>query len=175
METNLLSKMIHLSIVFHILSYGHPMTYYPKMTKYLSFIQVPNFPSSHWSLLSGWEWGKYLDQVEKGDMKEKIANATFLSLSLDEVMAIDNTSWIFMSIYMVKDRIRHSYLLGIHKISKSSTVENIYKLAINSLRVIGGMDHSMITKKLVCVGGDGASIMQGQMNELCARLQLSTS
>ena len=61
------------------------MTNYPKMTKYLYFIQVPNFPSSHWSLLSGWEWGKYLAQVEKDDMKEKIANATFLTLSLDEV------------------------------------------------------------------------------------------
>ena len=92
METNLLSKTIQLSTVFHLLSNGCPMTDYPKMTKYLSFIQVPKFPSSHWSLSSGWEWGKYLAQVEKDDMKEKIANATFLSLSLDEVMDIDNTS-----------------------------------------------------------------------------------
>ena len=69
------------------------MTDYPKMMKYLSFIQVPIFPSSHWSLSSGWECGKYLAQV-KDDIKEKIANATFLSLSLDEVMNIDNTSWI---------------------------------------------------------------------------------
>ena len=42
---------------------------YPKMTKYLSFIQVPNFPYSHWSLSSGWKWGKYLAQVEMDDMK----------------------------------------------------------------------------------------------------------
>ena len=123
METNLLSKTIQLSIVFNILSNGHPMTYYPKMTKYLSFIQVPNFPSSHWSLSSGWEWGKYLAQVEKDDMEEKIVNATFLSLYLEEVTAIDNTSWIFMSIYMVNDHIRHSYPLGIHKMTKSSTTE----------------------------------------------------
>ena len=61
-------------------------------------------------------------------MKEKIANATFLSLSLDEVMAIDYTSWICMSIYMVNDHIRHSYLLGIHKMTKSSIAKNIYEL-----------------------------------------------
>ena len=61
------------------------MTDYPKMTKYLSFIQVPIFRSSHWSLSSGWEWGKYLAQVENGDMKENIANDTFLSFYLDEV------------------------------------------------------------------------------------------
>ena len=38
METNLLSKTIQLSIVFHLLSNGHPMTDYPKMTKYNLFL-----------------------------------------------------------------------------------------------------------------------------------------
>ena len=167
MGKNLLLKIIQLSTIFQLLSNGHPMTYYPKMTKYLSFIQVPNFPSSHWSLSSGWEWGKYLAQVENDDMKEKIANATFLSLSLDEVMAIDNTSWICMSIYMFNDHIRHSYLLEIHKMTKSSTTENIYELVIDSLKEIGGMDHSMIANKLVCVGADGASVMQaGPFNDI---------
>ena len=111
METNLLSKTMQLSTVFHLLSNGRPMIDYPKMRKYLSFIQVPNFPSSHWSLSSGCEWGKYLAQVEMTDMKQNIANDTFFSLYMDEVMAIDMTSWIFMSIYMVNDHIRHSYLL----------------------------------------------------------------
>ena len=120
METNLLSKTIQLSIVFHLLSNGLPMTDYPKMTKYLYFIQVTNFPSSHLSLSSGWKWGKYLSQVEKDDMKKKIAIATFLSQSLDEVTDIDNTSWICMSIYMVNFHITHSYLFGIQKMTKSS-------------------------------------------------------
>ena len=125
METNLLSKTVQLSTVFHILSNG-PMTNYPKMTKYLSFIQVPNFPSSHWSLLSGWEWGKYIAQVEKNNMKEKIANATFLSLSLDEVTTFDNASWICVSIYMVDAHIRHFYLLGIHKINEQNFYNRKY-------------------------------------------------
>ena len=50
--------------------------------------------------------------------------------------------------------------LGIHKMTKSSTIENIYELVIDSLKEIGGMDNSMIEKKLVCVGAYGASIMQ---------------
>ena len=37
------------------------------------------------------------------------------------------------------------------------------------------MNHSMIAKKLVCVGADGASVMQGQRNGLCVRLQLWVS
>jgi len=37
------------------------------------------------------------------------------------------------------------------------------------------MDDSMIAKKLVCVGADGASVMEGQRNGLCVRLQLSAA
>ena len=66
--------------------------------------------------MSGWEWARYLAQVEKDDLKKKIANAIFFSLYLDEVTTIDNTSWICMRIYMVNDHIRHSY----HKMTKSS-------------------------------------------------------
>ena len=80
-----------------------------------------------------------------------------------------------MSIYMINDHIRHSYLLGIHKMTKSSIAENIYELVIDSLKKIGGIDHSMIEKKLVCVGVYEASVLQGQRNSVCARLQLSTS
>ena len=76
---------------------------------------------------------------------------------------------------MVNDHIRHSYLLGIHKMTKSSTGENIYELIIDSLNEIGGMNHSMTAKKLLCVGVDGASVMQGRRNGICARMQLSAS
>ena len=110
------------------------MKNYPKILKFLSFIKAPNFSSSHWSMTCGWEWAQYLAQVEKDDLKEHIANATFLSLSLDEVTAIDNTSWICMSIYMVNDHIRHSYLLGIKKMRETSTAENIYELVLNTLK-----------------------------------------
>lgn len=106
-------------------------------------------------------------------MKENIANARFMSLSLAEVMTIDNTSWICMRIYMVNDHIRHSYILGINKMRKSSTTENIYEVVLNSLKESGGMDHLIIVKKMVCVGADGALVMQGQKNGLYVKLQLS--
>jgi hypothetical protein len=60
---------------------------------------------------------------------------------------------------MVNDHIRHSYLLGINKMRKSSTTENIYEVVLNSLKESGGMDHLMIAKKMVCVRADGASVM----------------
>jgi len=96
-------------------------------------------------------------------------------MSLDEVTCIDNTSCICMSIYMANNHIRHSYLLEIHKMRENSTVKNIYELVTNSLKKIGGMDNLMITKKLVCVREDVSLVVQGHMNVLCVRLQLSHS
>jgi hypothetical protein len=46
---------------------------------------------------------------------------------------------------------------------------------IKTLKEIGGMDHLMIAKKLVCVEVDGASIMQGKRNGLSVKLQLLAS
>ena len=80
-----------------------------------------------------------------------------------------------MGIYMVNGYIRDSYLLGIKKMKKSSTTRNIYELVIKTLKEIGGMDDLMIAKRLVCVGADGASIMQGKRNVLCVKLKLLAS
>ena len=68
-----------------------------------------------------------------------------------------------MRIYMVNGHIRHSYLFRITNVRETTTVGNIYELVLNSLKE-SGMDHLMIAKKLVCVGADGASVMQGQRN-----------
>ena len=68
MERSLLSKTIQLSTVFHILCKGRPMIDYPDHMKFLSFLHLPNFPSSHWSVTSGWEWERYLAQVENDDL-----------------------------------------------------------------------------------------------------------
>jgi hypothetical protein len=126
--------MIQLSIVFHILSRGRPIIDFPDYKNFIYFIEVSNFPSSHWSVTSGWKWEKYLAQVEKDGLKENIANARFFSLSLDEVTTIDNTSWICTRIYMDNDHVRNSYLLGIHKMRENSTAQNIYELVIKNFK-----------------------------------------
>eukprot|EP01018_Ginkgo_biloba_P012269 Gb_00696 [translate_table: standard] len=147
MVTNLLSKTVQLSTVFHILSRGRPMTNFPEYMNFLSFLEVSNFPTSHWSISSGWEWERYIAQVEMEDLQEKIRTSRFLALSLDEVTAIDNTSWV------------------------NSSAENLFEVVIKNLKDIGGMSNAMIAQKLVCVGANGASVMQGQWNGLCVRMQ----
>ena len=53
---------------------------YPDYNNYVYFLDASNFPSSHWSVTSGWEWEKYLAQLEKDDLKENIANAIFFTI-----------------------------------------------------------------------------------------------
>lgn len=91
MEINSLSKMIQLSIVFHNISKGFPMKNYPHYINYLSFHKVLSFPSSYWSITSGWISTTYLAQVENDDIKKRFQMLSFLSISLNELRAIDDS------------------------------------------------------------------------------------
>lgn len=101
MEAANLSKTIQMIVVFHILSRGHPMIDYPKYSSLLSYLNVPHYPYSHWSINPGWEWENCLVAVEKEDLKDKVKESNFIALSLDEVIAVDNTSWVCMHLNTV--------------------------------------------------------------------------
>ncbi|KAH9291551.1 hypothetical protein KI387_043264, partial [Taxus chinensis] len=123
-----------------------------------------NIPQSHWSDTSSWEIAKCLSLVEKEDLKLCVQQAKYISLSLDEVTAVDNTSWICIHVYTFANDIRTPHLLEIHKMTENYNSENIYKLVVSNLKDITGMDDYAIATKLVCVGTDGAAIMQGYRN-----------
>jgi len=54
---------------------------------------------------------------------------------------------------------------------ENCNVKNLYNLVISNLRTFVRMDDYEIGTKLICVGTDGASVMQGNRNDLCVRLQ----
>ena len=58
---------------------------------------------------------------------------------------------------------------------ESSIAKNSYELVLNSFNESGSTNHSMISKKLVCVRADGALVMQEQRNGLCVKVQLLAS
>ena len=67
----------------------------------LSFLRVPHYPMSHWSIYIGWEMASYLAKVENQNVQERVKESKFISLSLDEVIVVDNTSWDYMHVYIV--------------------------------------------------------------------------
>lgn len=61
------------------------------------------------------------------------------------------------------------------KLKESAIAKTLFQLVKNSLIKYEGMDDLTIAKKLVCVGADRASVMQGLKNGLCIKLQTSCS
>jgi hypothetical protein len=45
---------------------------YAKYFNLLSFLGVPHFLDTHYSIKSGWDWASYLAALEKQDSKEKL-------------------------------------------------------------------------------------------------------
>ena len=79
-------------------------------------------------------------------MKEKIKHSNFISLSLDEVTTIDNTSWVCMHYYTINDLFRQPFLLSIAKLNRSATAENLYELLKTTLIESRGLDNMEIAK-----------------------------
>lgn len=149
------------------------MTDLPSNSGLLHFLKVPNYPNRHWSVNSGWEQAICLAEVDKEDVKEKIRESNFIAFSLDEVMAVENTSWVCMHVYTVQNHSRQLHLLSVAKMKESVTTENLFQLVKRSLIEYGGMNDITVAKKMVCVGADGASVMQGHRNNICTKIETS--
>ena len=80
----------------------------------------------------------------------------FFSLSLDEVNAVDTSSWICMNVYTVQNHVRNVHLLTLSKMKESASAENLYNIVMNTLCDISGLDGVNIARNLVCFGEDGA-------------------
>jgi hypothetical protein len=83
-------------------------------------------------------------------------------LSLDEVTAIDNMLWVCMHVYTIQNNVRQLHLLFVGKLRDNAKAETLFQLVKRNLIEYGAMDELTIVKKLVCVGADGASVMQGE-------------
>jgi hypothetical protein len=66
------------------------MADFSTMRELLQNLMVPEIPKKHWNEPSGWEFANTMAAVCSECLKHNIANATFISASADEVMAIDN-------------------------------------------------------------------------------------
>ena len=104
-------------------------------------------------------------------MKKSIEDSNFIALSLDEVTKIDNTSWVCMHVYTINNLCCQPFLLSVAKLNRSATAKNLYELLKATLIESRGLDSMEITKMLMCVGANGASVMQGHKGSLCKKIK----
>jgi hypothetical protein len=94
-------------------------------------------------------------------LKVVIQSARIISISADEVTAVDNTSWVGVHVYAMRSWERMPYLLHLSSGSESSTSDHLTNVIMHALLDEGGLSCEEIASKLVCFGGDGVSTFQG--------------
>jgi hypothetical protein len=89
-----------------------------------------------------------------------IQHARFISITCDEVTTLDNQSWIFVHVYIVKSWCRVPILLNLERIVNGGTSNNLTSVIIRSLAIFDGTSEIDIANKVVCFGADGVTIFQ---------------
>jgi hypothetical protein len=77
----------------------------------LRHLKVKNVPRKHWSETSGWEMGEHVHGCVLAALKAVLQSAKIISISADEVTAVDNTCWVGVHIYVVQSWERMPHLL----------------------------------------------------------------
>jgi hypothetical protein len=85
-----------------------------------------------------------------------VQQAIFISINCDKVVTLDNQSWTFVHVYIIKNWCRVQILLNLERIVNGGTYDNLTSIIIHSLDVFGD-----IANKVVYFGVDGVTIFQG--------------
>jgi hypothetical protein len=93
--------------------------------------------------------------------KETIFTSIFLSLFANEVIAIDNQSWISIHYYLVATWKHMPILFTLEQLAESGIATYIKVIIISTLMKFGGLFKNLISKCLICLGTNGTSTFQG--------------
>jgi hypothetical protein len=92
--------------------------------------------------------------------KQVIFNVPYLVLSYDEVIVVDNISWILLHCYIVQDIFQLIFILLEYVIKCVNTSTSLTSLIMGSLMEKGGLSKKQIVKKLsMSFGANGTSMM----------------
>jgi uncharacterized protein YjhX (UPF0386 family) len=111
---------------------------------YYHFWKVENNFNNHWTYTRGWGMVECMNNVVLATTKMAIQTIKCINVSCNEVTSIDNQSWIFVHVFVVKDFKRTPIFVNLEGVIKSCTMNN---------------DHESITK-VVCFNVDGATTFQ---------------
>jgi hypothetical protein len=137
----------------------------------LRHLKVKNVPIKHWSETSGWEMAEHLHGCVLAALKGVVQSARIISISIDEVTAIDNTSWVGVHVYAMRSWERMPHLLHLSCVSESGTSDHLTSVIMHVLLVEGGLSREEIASKLVCFGADGVSTFQGSKTGVTTQIR----
>jgi len=120
----------------------------------------------HWSKSTGWEMSKHLHASVFNALKSIVQSTFVISISIDEVIAINNTSWIGVHVYTIESWERKPHLLHLSSLSEGGTADQLTRVIMHALIDEGGLSHEEIASKLVCFRADGINMFQGSKSSV---------
>jgi hypothetical protein len=113
-------QRVQLASLFQTLRDGRPMIEYESRFKIYDFLTVPDLPRVHWSEGAGWLMAEHMYDIVKKKHRRMLAAASYMSLTTDETMAVDNCSYIAVHCYVLQDWIRFPILLHLQKMESGN-------------------------------------------------------
>jgi len=84
--------------------------------------------------------------------------ARYVVLSCDEVSTIDNQYWLHVHYYVMHNWIRIPILISLDKMLEDSSSDNLTKVIMEVLRIVGEFLKDQIAQKLICFGANGVNV-----------------
>ena len=84
-------------------------------------------------------------------------SARIISISGDEVTAVDNTSWIGIHVYAMERWKKVSHLLHLSHVSNASIASHLTIVIMDTLINERSLTTNEIASKVVCFGANGVS------------------
>ena len=109
-------KRIQLATLFQILCDGRSMLEFESRFELYYFLQVLHCPCAHWSYTSGWMLSEHIYTFVQKRMQELISEASYLAVTCDETIAIDNSSWLCLHVYVMENWSQKPLLLTLQKL-----------------------------------------------------------
>jgi hypothetical protein len=92
------------------------MVEFGRRSQFYNFLEVPDLPTLHWSDGTGWLMVTYMYDLVKEKHQAMFAIAQYISLTVDEIPAVDNLSYIVIHVYVLQDWVRVPIILHINKL-----------------------------------------------------------
>ena len=100
-----------------------------------------------------------------------LLQAKFISISMDEATAVDNTHLLGMHIYWMSSWKRQTAFVALAEISAAPDAPYLLSLALALLASNCGIQGKALAQKLVCCATDGAAVFSGLRAGLIALLR----
>jgi hypothetical protein len=125
----------------------------------------------HWFNGFGWEMANCMSKQILKQIQTIVVKASFLFLNADEVITIDNQSWISMHAYVMHAWKKKFIILTLQHIVDGGNVDNLTAVIVQAFMLQGGLTQEETTKRLICFGANRASIFQGCHSSMTFQLK----